>query len=205
MKITITNLGKKFSSDWIFKGIDASFQKGQVISVIGSNGSGKSTFLKIVSGSELSSKGKIQYHLNGREINAENIFREVNYCAPYVDLPEELTIKEIYNFHNQFKTIELDFKKFAQLIWLENQTNKSIKNFSSGMKQRLKLALAFLSKSEVLFLDEPTSNLDEKGKMLYLSLLELQAKHKLIFIGTNSDLIEMKHSNQTLNIMDYKS
>lgn len=205
MELTITNLGKKFSRDWIFKGINASFFSGDIVSIIGSNGSGKSTLLKILSGSEIPSAGKIDYCINTSIIKHDKIYETLNYCAPYVDLPEELTVKEIYDFHNTFKPIELEFKEFIKLIWLDNEANKSIKHFSSGMKQRLKLALCLLSKADLIFLDEPTSNLDEKGKSLFTELMEKYTDSKLIFVGSNSDLIEVKHSNQTINIMDYKS
>lgn len=205
MKISISNLGKKYSSEWIFKGINASFETGQTVNVIGSNGSGKSTLLKVLSASELPTNGAIQYESKAVIIKADEIYKKINYCAPYVDLPEELSVREIYDFHHQFKPIKLDFQSFVELIWLQKQIHKSIKHFSSGMKQRLKLALSLLSESEIVFLDEPTSNLDEKGKSLYNELVESQKEQKLIFIGTNSDHTEMKPSNHTLNIMDYKS
>lgn len=205
MKIKITNLGKKFSSDWIFKGMNASFETGDIIGIIGSNGSGKSTLLKILSSSELPSTGEINYSDQENMISADAIFKQMNYCAPYVDLPEELSVRECYDFHHKFKPISMDFNEFIELVWLKNQSDKRIKYFSSGMKQRLRLSLALLSESSIVFLDEPTSNLDEKGKALFQKLIREQQGNKLIFIGSNSDSLELSQTNRTINIMDYKS
>jgi ABC-type multidrug transport system ATPase subunit len=90
-----------------------------------------------------------------------------------------------------------------QLIGLENATHKQIRYFSSGMKQRLKLALAIFSTSPILLLDEPCSNLDKEGYALYKELIQKYAMHKLIIVGSN-DPEEYAFCTQQINLMDYK-
>ncbi len=206
MNIQIHSLSKRFNKEWIFQSLTLDISSGQKIGVIGSNGSGKSTFIKLISGAELPSKGEIKYFNSKTEIDAAEIYSTINFTAPYIDLIEELSCKELINFHLQFKTFQnnLTDDAFIDLVYLKDAEHKFIKNFSSGMKQRLKLGLAICSQSQLLLLDEPCSNLDTKGIELYHNLMDRYNQNRTTIIGSNEHTYELYKIEKTLRITDYK-
>ena len=204
MNITLNNIGRRFNKEWIFRGINYQFEQGKKYAVLGPNGSGKSTLLCILLGSLTPSEGELKY-LNPKEINAENIYQYISFAAPYIDLIEEFTLQETIAFHFQFKSYadglnELDV---LSLLGLEKSQDKALKHFSSGMKQRTKLALACCTNSPILLLDEPTSNLDAQGVDWYLALIEKFGANKTIIIGSNQ-AHEYSFCKERLMINDYK-
>jgi ABC-type multidrug transport system ATPase subunit len=90
-----------------------------------------------------------------------------------------------------------------EMVGLKAATDKQIRYFSSGMKQRLKLALAIFSETPILLLDEPCSNLDKEGYALYHDLIRNYAMHKLIIVGSN-DTQEYDYCTKHINLLDYK-
>jgi ABC-type multidrug transport system ATPase subunit len=204
MNITLNNVGRRFNKEWIFKNIDYNFSTGQNYAVLGPNGSGKSTLLSVLLGSLTPSEGEIAY-LNPQNIRAENIYQYISFAAPYLDLVEEFTLQETIDFHFQFKTYanELDASAVLRLLGLEKSQDKALKHFSSGMKQRTKLALACCTNAPILVLDEPTSNLDVHGIDWYLALIEKFAVDKMVLVGSNQEH-EYGFCENRLNINDYK-
>src|SRR5947209_3495423 len=101
MQITLQNIGKKFARRWVFKGIDFSFNPLGKYALLGPNGSGKSTLLQIIAGNHSASAGAISYTLNDKKLPIEEVFRYISFAAPYLDLPEELTFREILIFHSK--------------------------------------------------------------------------------------------------------
>ena len=200
--ISLTKAAKRFNKDWIFSDLDFNFDQSQHYAIIGNNGSGKSTLLQILAGYSTLTKGIIEWQ--GRD--ATTIFQDISFAAPYLELVEEFTTLEQFNFHTQFKPLQkkLTVDEIIELIGLKKATDKQIRYFSSGMKQRLKLALAIFSDSPILLLDEPCSNLDQEGYELYHHLIQEYALHKLIIVGSN-DKEEYPFCSQHLNLMDYKS
>ncbi len=201
-KISLTQAGKRFNKDWIFSSLDFNFNQGEHYAIIGNNGSGKSTLLQIIAGYGTLTKGTVQWEGH----DATTIFQDISFAAPYLELVEEFTTLEQFNFHTQFKPLQkqLTVEQLIELIGLKKAADKQIRYFSSGMKQRLKLALAIFSDSPLLLLDEPCSNLDQEGYELYHHLIQQYALHKLIIVGSN-DKEEYKFCSQHLNLMDYKS
>ena len=201
VQISLQKAGKRFNKDWIFKDLDYSFEMGQHYALIGNNGSGKSTLLQTISGYATLSKGKIEWG----DYNTETIFQQISVAAPYLELIEEFTTIEQFEFHNRFKPFRKDLTtaRMIEMIGLKAATDKQIRYFSSGMKQRLKLALAIFSETPILLLDEPCSNLDKEGYALYHDLIRNYAMHKLIIIGSN-DTQEYDYCTKHINILDYK-
>ena len=199
--ISLHNAGKRFNKDWIFKDLNATFEMGQHYALIGKNGSGKSTLLQVISGYASLSKGTIEWG----NYDASTIFQEMRKAAPYLELVEELTAMEQFEFQEKFKPLQpvLSVAEIIQMIGLEDATHKQIRNFSSGMKQRLKLALAIFSATPILLLDEPCSNLDTEGYALYKALIQQYAMHKLIIVGSN-DTQEYEFCTKQINLQDYK-
>jgi ABC-type multidrug transport system ATPase subunit len=205
MKITLQNIGRRFNRDWIFRNIDYTFTPGETYAVLGPNGSGKSTLLQVLNGSLTPSTGDIKYFLNDDQLEVDAIFKQVSLAAPYLELIEEFTMDEMTDFHFKFKSYRHGMNKDAviDLLNLQGGRNKMIKYFSSGMKQRLKLALAFCSDTSMLMLDEPTSNLDTQGVDWYLGLVQQFAADRLTIVCSNQ-LHEYSFCKHQLNISDYK-
>lgn len=204
MQIILENLGRRFNKEWIFRNISYTFSQGQQYAILGPNGSGKSTLLSVLLGNLTPSEGKITYR-SGKEVLPENIFNAISLAAPYLDLVEEFTLQETIDFHFKFKKYQEGFDAAAvlDLLALSKAEDKPLKYFSSGMKQRTKLALAFCADTPILVLDEPTSNLDTQGTDWYLSLVEKFAKNRLVLVGSNQ-AYEYSFCQHHLNILDYK-
>lgn len=205
MKILLENISKRYKFEWIFRNITTEFEQGNSYAILGSNGSGKSTFLKILSGHLTPSKGNISFEQNGQKIEIDDVYKSVSFCAPYIDLIEEYTLTEAIDFHQKFKPFlkGLNSKELIQILNFSKSKNKQIRHFSSGMKQRLKLVLAICSDTPALFLDEPTTNLDRQGMDWYRDLIEKFAKNRLVTVASNVE-IDYQFCDTHLSIMDYK-
>lgn len=205
MKIILEQIGRRFNREWIFRNINYEFESGSSYAVLGTNGAGKSTLLQVISGSLSSSEGKISYLHGDININQEKIFIQQSMVAPYLELIEEFTLTELIDFHFRFKKYRqgLNRQGVIELLGLKNAEFKAIKYFSSGMKQRVKLALAFCSDTAMLLLDEPASNLDQQGLDWYLSLASTFSSDRLLIICSNQEQ-EYSFCSHNLNIADYK-
>ncbi|QQD14998.1 ATP-binding cassette domain-containing protein [Sphingobacterium sp. UDSM-2020] len=207
MKIILTDVGRRYNREWIFKHITYEFESGKSYAILGPNGSGKSTLLKVLSGSLAPSAGSIYYEMSDKAVDVESVFQYLSLATPYVELIEEFTLREQIQFHFKFKNYLSGYSEpeVVQLLGLENAIDKELKFFSSGMKQRVKLALACCSDSAFVLLDEPTSNLDTAGEGWYLELVDKTKRADRLFIICSNQEKEHNFCDQTLSISDYKS
>lgn len=205
MKIELENIGRRFNREWIFRKVDYSFEQGNSYAVLGANGSGKSTLLQVISGSLSPSEGRINFLYQEKNVDAELVFKHISLAAPYLELIEEFTLTELIRFHFRFKPALAGFDtgRIIELLGFERSQNKLVKYFSSGMKQRTKLALAFCSDTPVLLLDEPTSNLDKEGISWYNSLVQEFSQQRLLVICSNQEH-EYTFCRHRLYLADYK-
>jgi ABC-type multidrug transport system ATPase subunit len=201
MKIDLQNLGKRFNRQWIFKGINYTFTSGTAYAITGHNGSGKSTLLQVIAGATQLSEGVVQFENTA----TENAFAQIGFAAPYLELIEEMTMREFLQFHFSFKPIlnSLSIEALAATIFLQDALDKQIRHFSSGMKQRLKLAQAIFADVPVVLLDEPCTNLDEAGIVLYKKMIAQYCKDRLVIVCSN-DKNEYDFCTQFLSIEDFK-
>ncbi len=206
MNIHLQNIGKRFRYEWIFKNINIKFESGNKYAITGANGSGKSTLMKVLSGHLSPSKGNIFYKINDKIIEKENVYQYVSYAAPYIQLPEEMTLAELLSFHQKFIAFQnnISTKNIIEILNFKNASKKEVRFFSSGMKQRLKLALAICSDSSLLLLDEPTTNLDTQGMKWYAQLLEEYTLANRLTIIASNVASDYAGSKEIFNIMDYK-
>lgn len=206
ISVNIDNVGKRHQNQWIFRELNFNFSGTNKIAIVGFNGSGKSTLLQIISGFQNCSEGKVLFNENNLIIEDSNRYKYLSIGAPYIDIPEELNVTEFIDFFEPIKPLknEINSKNFAAIAQLDNAKNKAIKYFSSGMKQRVKLAFAILSKAPVLLLDEPLSNLDSIGEKWYHDLIHQYANDKLIFVASNNIPAEISFCDQIININEYK-
>ncbi|TDQ09587.1 ABC transporter ATP-binding protein [Pedobacter metabolipauper] len=204
MTITLDNVGRRFNQEWIFRKVDQKFSPGEKYAILGPNGSGKSTLLSVILGNLSASEGKIEYR-SAEIIPVENIYQQLSFAAPYLDLIEEFTLQETIDFHFKFKSLQpgLDKSAVLALLGLTRSQDKALKYFSSGMKQRTKLALACCTDTPLLLLDEPTSNLDKQGVGWYHELIEKFTANRLVIVCSNQE-IEYSFCNHLIHVTDYK-
>ncbi len=206
MEIQLENVAKKFNKEWIFKHINLQFSQKDVVAITGPNGSGKSTLLQVISGSLLHTEGNIMYQHAGEDIAEDQIYKFLSLVAPALSLPEDFTLQEFIEFHFKFKKLKDGYQidDLPTIFRLEKAKSKFIKNFSTGMKQRLKLGVAFYADTPLLLLDEPATNLDTHGFDWYLEEIQKVVKEKMIFVCSNRK-DEYEFCDKFIHILDYKN
>ena len=203
MQINLTNLGKRYNFEWIFRQVNYNFLPDNAYAILGHNGSGKSTFINVISGYLSPSEGSINYTLDGQSVSVDNIFRHLAFTAPYLELIEEFTLLELVQYHTRFKKLRVNsISDFIDRIYLQKAKHKFVKDFSSGMKQRLKLGLSIYSEAPLLLLDEPTTNLDQEGINWYLEHVNQHRKNRLVIVSSNV-AHEYSFCNELIQITDF--
>lgn len=187
LDIRLSNAAKRFQYDWIFRDLDLHINPTDKIAITGSNGSGKSTFLKCLAGINPFTEGKAEYTLQQQHISDNEIYRHLAISAPYMELPEEFSLIELLHFHFNFKKPYqgMPLVEMIKAMYLEDAKDKQVSYFSSGMKQRLKLGLCFFAETPLLLLDEPTSNLDQRGSNWYRALVQSYGQDRTILVASN--------------------
>ena len=160
------------------------------------------------------SEGEIKYRDTGygiqdpasgirHPVSSTDAYKQISIATPYLELIEEMTATELLNFHSTFKPFTIAIPQMLATVSLQNAANKQIRYFSSGMKQRLKLAQAFFSNTSVLLLDEPTTNLDADGIALYKQLINDHTKDRLVIVSSNDEQ-EYDFCKDVITINSYK-
>lgn len=205
MTISLSDTGKRFNRDWIFRKLSYRFEGGNSYAITGPNGSGKSTLLQVIGGAIMHSEGTISYSLRETSMEADAVYRNLSIAAPYLELIEEMTATELLMFHQGFKALlpGHPIKAILSEVGLDKAAHKQIRYFSSGMKQRLKLAQAIFSDTSLLLLDEPCTNLDAAGIAIYQELISSYAGNRLVIVSSN-DPQEYGFCKEILRIQDYK-
>ena len=203
--LRLNNVGKRFNREWIFRHFNYEFASGKTYAITGANGSGKSTLMQVIAGSLTHNEGTIEFKNKQLPITNEQLYIHISIAAPYLELIEEMTAKEMLHFHAQFKPLinSVSISEILQTVGLQNATDKQIRYYSSGMKQRLKLAQAFFSNTPILLLDEPTTNLDADGIALYHQLIKNYTADKLLIVSSN-DKQEYEFCDEVIAIGEYK-
>ena len=205
MRVRLESVGKKFQHEWIFREVTYTFEENRAYALTGPNGSGKSTLLMLLSALVLPSRGTLSYQQGQRDIAHEMVYRHLTLAAPYQELIEELTLRELLEFHFTLKkpvdTLSVD--AIAQRLRLESAYDKYIYQFSSGMKQRLKLGLALFSQSQLLLLDEPCTNLDAENSRWYRQEIQAVLGQRLIVVASNQRS-EYDFCEEIVDVMQFK-
>jgi len=229
LSISLNNIGKKFNREWIFRNLNYEVLANDKLVILGGNGSGKSTLLQVISGFVAVNEGDIAYSLElGVGIRqTENKYAKpqtvsdkkllnrqpeivnpkyISFASPYIQLIEDFTLVEIIEHTALFKpfTKKLSTEEIIEIIELAHSKNKFIKQFSSGMKQRLKLGLAILADTSLLLLDEPVSNLDKNAIEWYKDLITAYSENRTVVVASNAISDEYLFCTKQLNVMDFK-
>ncbi len=206
MRITLTNVSKTFGREVVFRDLSHVFESGSRTAILGPNGSGKSTLLQVIAGALMPTSGKVVHELNGSLIEEEIVYRHISIAAPYLGLYEDLSLREAIAMHIRFKPLRtgIGVEELARVAYLEKNLEKPVRNFSSGMKQRLKLALAILSDTPLLLLDEPASNLDAQGIMWFRELLTKSLDDRTLLVASNRQAEETFVRTSVIEVERFK-
>lgn len=208
IKLQCTGIGKNYNGKVIFKNVNIKLAEKSSLVINGRNGSGKSTLLKVISHLVRLDRGKIILTVNGEAVPGEKFFSKIGFLSPYVNLYDELTGRENLDFFYDLKVgqkenKEEEIKTLLDKVGLYKRKNDLIRNYSSGMRQRLKLAFSVLNKPQLLLMDEPRTNLDEEGISVAYRIAEEQKERGILILATNE-----KEDNELcdtrLNIENYK-
>jgi len=207
VNIVLRKTGKKFNREWIFRNVDLSMESGEKVVLLGPNGSGKSTFLQLLSGYVTPTEGSLQWISQGVELAADSVFQSVAMATPYLELPEELSFDELLDFHFRFKApiSGISMEEIRQLSGLPTGIQKPVRNFSSGMKQRVRLLLALCSTADLILLDEPCSNLDHEAVKWYHALADRFLTDRTVLVCSNRQENEFVFCRRQLEIQTWKN
>jgi len=205
MKISLEHISKRFQRYWIFKDIHYTFSAPGTYALLGANGSGKSTLLRVIAGMQPPSSGKVHYEINKTKAEHNTFFPQVSFCAPGMEIVEELTLREFLSFHFSFKKPlpGMSTEDIIALTGLQAAADKPIGDYSSGMKQRVKLAQAIFSNTPVLLLDEPCTNLDQQGVDQYRQWIDQYSGDRMVIVASN-DIREYYFCKEQLELENYK-
>ncbi len=187
MQIQITSLSHKFNKTFLFSNLDFSASSPDLIIVKGKNGSGKSTFLRIISGFIFPTSGTISFDPNSLALI--NRHEWIGYCSPSMNLYGELTGIENLELASKLRNrIHPNFQNWILGCGLsQSDLKKPFKSYSSGMKQRIKILASVSHQPELLLWDEPMNNLDRSGKEWVGSILNDIKSSTLIFLASNEE------------------
>ena len=182
------NLGKRFGQKWVFRNLEGEIKGGSHVVVRGANGSGKSTLGKLFVAATESTEGEIKWSFNGVEVDIDEIPQRIAWAAPFMEVPDNITINEVLEFHCTFRKSwsEGFLNELLVSSGIEGHSNAQIKALSSGQKQRLRLILAMGTKSELVVLDEPCSNLDSTGISWYVEELKKLVEKTTVVVCSNN-------------------
>jgi ABC-type multidrug transport system ATPase subunit len=206
VRLELLNIGKRFNRDWIFRKVNLTVEQGDKICLVGANGSGKSTLMRVMCGYMDWNEGELKISFGDKDVEVAQLYRHISIAAPYLDLPEDLTLEEAFVFHQKFKPFDpqVDLSRVIDLLQIDHK-NKSISNYSSGMKQRVKLAFAILSNVPLVFLDEPCTNLDSQGISWYQDLVQTYSGEKTVVVCSNRTTEEAPFADRLINILEFKN
>lgn len=204
MRLTVQNLRKDFTEKTIFKDLSFEAESGQGLVVLGPNGSGKTTLLRVLANLTRPTSGEVRYHDEINEIRLDSIYREIGYLGPYLELYQDLTARENLEFFSKIRGLDNFKSRISELMdkfGLNGRDDDTVKTYSSGMKQRLKYIFALLHQPQILFVDEPRSNLDESGiHTVYEVLTEYKKEHLLIMATNDKEDLKLADLRVRVNV-----
>lgn len=202
LTLTASGITKAFNRRKIFANISFELHEHNSLAILGRNGSGKSTLVKIVAGLLSSTNGEVNLQIDGKDVAADDRHQLFGFVSPYLQMYDEFTGWENLDLFRRVRGTEISHEMMLEMITRVNlyeRRNDFVRTYSSGMKQRLKYAFALLHRPPVLFLDEPTSNLDTEGISTVYQIMEAQKQKGILIIATN-DSQETEHCGHVLDL-----
>lgn len=186
--LCVKNLARFFGPRLVFKDVSFTLSAGESLAVTGRNGSGKTTLLRLLAGLAAPSRGTVTFALDGHQLSRSDYRRNLSYVGPELALYDNLTAVENLRFFATMRGVFLandDISRILDDVQLSGRGEDFYGAYSSGMKLRLKYAVALLGEPALLLLDEPTSNLDDDGKQIVAGVITRQTERGILIIATN--------------------
>ncbi len=192
--IEVKNLRKSFGKLEVLKDVNAFFESGQAVIIIGPNGSGKTTLIKTILGMVVADKGEVIF--NGKNIvNDFHYRKDIGYMPQIGRYPENMKIGQIVSMMKDLRKHNTDVdEELLHQYDLPSMYGKSMRTLSGGTRQKVSAALAFLFHPKVLILDEPTAGLDPlASEILKAKILKSKQEGRLILVTSHimSEVEEM--------------
>lgn len=205
MEIHADRLSKRFGRQWVIRDFTFVFEQGVNYAIEGPNGSGKSTLLHLCCTYLEPTKGSCQFINDKTALPTERAYKHFSIAAPYLDLIPHFTIREQMNFTEKLKSWSTPWTtpQLIELMGLEEHAGKLMRSLSSGMRQRVRLVSALAAKVDVVFLDEPTTNLDPAGKEWYQEVLPTLGEAKTLLIASN-EKEDLRQCTERVDIENFK-
>lgn len=207
IKLEVQNIKKIFNGRKVFSDINFQLENKSALAITGRNGSGKSTLVKILAGVLSPTNGQVNFYLNGKSIDLQNRYQYFGFVAPYLQLYDEFTAIENLELFSRIRSIGVE-KEYIDLLLnrvnLYERKDSYVREYSSGMKQRLKYAFALLHKPPLLILDEPRSNLDAEGISVVYQIIQEQKKAGCVVVATN-DSEDIQFCNQEIDLNQFRN
>lgn len=198
MRLILDKLSRSFPGRKVFTDISLEIEANTTLVITGPNGSGKTTLLNVISSVMSPSMGEVTLEIDDKKYSGSDILPFIGLVSPDLYLYDELTACENLEFFANISGISpCDYKSKLAQFGLEGRGDDLVQSFSSGMKQRLKYILALLREPPLLILDEPTANLDDKGKAIINEIIE---NHVGITIIATNESNELKYADQTIEL-----
>lgn len=183
-------VGHRFSNRWVFRGVSGTFQAGEHGVIRGSNGSGKSTLGRILTGALQPTTGELLWSAAGTHWDAQHrdaLVLHTLLMGPGAALHPDLTVREACAFHNRFRPWWPGFDPLHTLAdsGIQHAFDKPLRTLSSGMRQRVQLAIALGTASGLVCLDEPCANLDQHGIGWYREVLASTRPKATVLVCSN--------------------
>ena len=188
LAIKVENLGKSFGERRVISSLNLELRQGESVAITGPNGSGKTTLLKLLLALLRPSSGKVTYYDDDRVLSREELRHRISFVSPYLSLYDQLSAEENLQFFTAVRGGNITGKEIDSLllrVGLDGRGMDLVSEYSTGMKQRLKYAVALSNKPDFLLIDEPSSGLDDSGKAMMNALIEEQRAGSIIIIATN--------------------
>lgn len=196
VRVEFDGLGKRFDLRVVFSGVSGRALPGEVLVVTGPNGSGKSTLVTILCGLLRPSRGEVRYIVGEDELVPRSAWRRhLGIVAPAMSLYEELDALENLEFFalvRGMRESSARCRECLEIVGLDPGRKTPVGGFSTGMRQRLKIAQAILHDPAVLFLDEPGSNLDPAGQDWLETMVTGERERGTTIILATNDRREME-------------
>ena len=188
LKLELQDISKRFDHRKVFENISMTLVTGQSVAIVGPNGSGKTTLLQIIIGLMYPDRGKVVYSEKEKVLDFDHYRKYLALVAPYFSLYGALTARENLRFFNVVDGHPITNDKIDQLldrVGLAGRADDFVDSYSTGMRQRLKYAVALSRDPKIVMIDEPSANLDDDGKKMVFDLITAWRKESIVFIATN--------------------
>ena len=194
--LQVQGLTKKFQSKLAVDSLTFSLPRGSIVGLLGGNGAGKTTTLSMLLGLLEPTSGKIQLFGNNFVRNRHSVLHRMNFCSPYVDLPQRLTVMENLRVFARLYGVRDSAKTIARLVddfRLGELQDQPIRRLSSGQKTRVSLAKALINSPDFLLLDEPTASLSpDVSKWIRQQLADYRERTGATILFASHDMREVE-------------